>query len=133
MKTRELLNLGVPKGEAMDLVKKAIERWVRSDCGSKNKSAVRAMIAELAENPEVYLSDDIFGQAAKALTQKQQAEARYVPRDSPAYYKRWGDDIEDTAIVQMENACKLPISVRGALMPDAHYRVWFAHRRCTGY
>ena len=120
MKTRELVNLGVPKGEVMDLVKKAIVRWAKSEKGSISKSDVRARVADLVDRPANYLDDDVFGLAAKNLESKFKAQARYIPRESPAYYKRWGDDMEDTAIGQMENACKLPISVRGALMPDAH-------------
>ena len=37
-----------------------------------------------------------------------------------APWRRWGDMIEDSAVQQMLNACRLPIAVRGALMPDAH-------------
>jgi tRNA-splicing ligase RtcB len=35
-------------------------------------------------------------------------------------YNSWGSQIDDEAHKQMQNACKLPISVAGALMPDAH-------------
>ncbi len=35
-------------------------------------------------------------------------------------YARWGEDIEKTALEQMDNACALPVSVAAALMPDAH-------------
>lgn len=42
-------------------------------------------------------------------------------RKTPAPWKQWGNiDVDDSAIEQMENACRLPIAVRGALMPDAH-------------
>ena len=44
----------------------------------------------------------------------------FTPRESDAPYRIWGDDIEATAVQQLKNACKLPISVSGALMPDAH-------------
>lgn len=37
-----------------------------------------------------------------------------------APYEIWGKDLDPGAIKQMGNACSLPISVRGALMPDAH-------------
>lgn len=37
-----------------------------------------------------------------------------------APWKRWGDDLDPNAVAQMENACRLPVAVRGALMPDAH-------------
>jgi len=35
-------------------------------------------------------------------------------------YRIWGTDLEPSAVQQMENACRLPVSVSGALMPDAH-------------
>ncbi|MBX2990678.1 MAG: RtcB family protein [Bacteroidetes bacterium] len=35
-------------------------------------------------------------------------------------YKIWGSDIDPEAKAQMETAASLPISVAGALMPDAH-------------
>lgn len=38
----------------------------------------------------------------------------------PAPWRQWGSDLEPQAILQMENACSLPVSLRGALMPDAH-------------
>jgi tRNA-splicing ligase RtcB len=48
------------------------------------------------------------------------ARARFEQRAEPAPYRRWGTDMEAQSIQQMDNACKLPISVAGALMPDAH-------------
>jgi tRNA-splicing ligase RtcB len=42
------------------------------------------------------------------------------PKPLFAPYHRWGDDIDTKAVEQMENACSLPVSVAGALMPDAH-------------
>lgn len=35
-------------------------------------------------------------------------------------YHRYGDEIEDLVLLQMESACSLPISVAAAPMPDAH-------------
>ena len=46
--------------------------------------------------------------------------APYVPRATPAPYRQWGTDLEPQSVQQMENACRLPVAVRGALMPDAH-------------
>ncbi len=41
-------------------------------------------------------------------------------RAVPAPYRQWGKDLEPQSVQQMENACRLPVAVRGALMPDAH-------------
>jgi tRNA-splicing ligase RtcB len=37
-----------------------------------------------------------------------------------APWRQWGTDLEPGAVAQMESACRLPVAVRGALMPDAH-------------
>lgn len=37
-----------------------------------------------------------------------------------AKYRQWGTGLESEAVNQMEKACTLPVSVKGALMPDAH-------------
>ncbi len=42
-------------------------------------------------------------------------------RDKPLPYKVWGQEhIDDDSLKQMDAAMRLPISVAGALMPDAH-------------
>jgi tRNA-splicing ligase RtcB len=41
-------------------------------------------------------------------------------RHRPAPYQVWGDDFDASALDQMNNACRLPVAVAGALMPDAH-------------
>ena len=43
-----------------------------------------------------------------------------VARTSSAPWRQWGSGFEAEAVQQMENACRLPVTVRGALMPDAH-------------
>ena len=41
-------------------------------------------------------------------------------RNVPIPYKNYGKNLEQGAIDQMETACRLPVVVAGALMPDAH-------------
>jgi len=41
-------------------------------------------------------------------------------RTAPVPWRRWGDDIEPESVAQLERACRLPVAVQGALMPDAH-------------
>jgi tRNA-splicing ligase RtcB len=40
--------------------------------------------------------------------------------EKSAPWRRWGGEIEQGSLDQMERACSLPIAHRGALMPDAH-------------
>ncbi len=44
----------------------------------------------------------------------------FRPRPEPAPWSAWGEGLDPAAIAQMRNACRLPVSWRGALMPDAH-------------
>ena len=45
---------------------------------------------------------------------------RNALRAEPAPWRQWGRDLDPQSVEQMKNACALPVSVRGALMPDAH-------------
>src|SRR5438094_5822702 len=55
------------------------------------------------------------GEFAKTLL-----KAPPPPRAEPVKYRQWGQGLEHEAVMQMEKACLLPVSVAGALMPDAH-------------
>lgn len=47
-------------------------------------------------------------------------ETPWRERAESAPWRQWGSDLEPKAVAQMANACRLPIAVSGALMPDAH-------------
>lgn len=40
--------------------------------------------------------------------------------DTPVAYAVWGGDMDEATLQQMETACRLPITVAGAQMPDGH-------------
>jgi len=44
----------------------------------------------------------------------------FTPREGSAPCRVYGTDLEPGALQQMENACRLPVALAGALMPDAH-------------
>ena len=108
MKPKQLHELGIPKGEP---ILKAIG-LLRLN----KRHADR--FAEVAAAPSDFVDDEVFGELAQAILDA--PEDSYVPRAEPAPWQQWGDDLEDFAIDQMRNACNLPVSVAGALMPDAH-------------
>jgi tRNA-splicing ligase RtcB (3'-phosphate/5'-hydroxy nucleic acid ligase) len=117
MKARELQNLGFPRGEA---TQRASQASAEAAAAGLDRTAIRSAMAALATDPEALRSHPIFGAVAAVLLAAQDAQAGFVPREAPAPYQQWGDDCEAEAIQQMTNACRLPVSVRGALMPDAH-------------
>ncbi|TWT55190.1 RNA-splicing ligase RtcB [Rubripirellula amarantea] len=117
MKARELNNLGIPKGIAMQAAMEA----VKAAAGKGFKRAeLRERIAAIVESPEFFANDELWGTLAASLTEVFQHQARFVGRDAPAPWRQWGDGLEGSAVDQMANACKLPVTVAGALMPDAH-------------
>jgi tRNA-splicing ligase RtcB len=117
MKKRELMNLGIPKGEPIRLAMKAASDAAHT---GMDKKTMRDAMKDVVRNPDAYMSDPVFGQLARSLNVVEEARSRYAPREAPAPWRQWGAGFEAEALQQMVNACNLPVSVRGALMPDAH-------------
>jgi tRNA-splicing ligase RtcB len=101
-------------------MRRAIQATAEAAAAGLDRAAIRSAMAALAKDPESFRAHPHFGEAAKALLAVQDAQAGFIPREAPARYRRWGENCEAEAIKQMNNACRLPVSVRGALMPDAH-------------
>jgi tRNA-splicing ligase RtcB len=117
MKKRELYNLGIPKGKAVDIAIGLVRQFAAA---GMNKCDMRATFAALVERPEEYRNDDRLGKLASTLVKGTDAQGRFEQRVEPAPYRSWGSDFDKTSVQQIENACKLPVSVACALMPDAH-------------
>ena len=117
MKSRELANLGIPHGKALKAAKTAAAQAARSGVGKK---ALREKMRAVTADPEAFTQDRLLGPLALALLQSGRARAEFIPRDQAAPYRRWGEDLDADAVRQMENACRLPVAVAGALLPDAH-------------
>ena len=117
MKKRELRNLGIPDGEAM---LKAFE-VIRHLAGQKlSRNDMRTALEAVVDAAGDYAEDPVFGPLATELIADATVRVSYRERDEPAPYQSWGEDFDATSIRQMENACRLPVAVAGALMPDAH-------------
>lgn len=116
---RELNLLGIPNHKAiMPLAMKII-------CPALAAGADRQELIEkvrrLAEAPGGWLDDHLLGPLASALASTYPDGTTFTPRSEPAPWRQWGDiNLEPSAVRQMEAACRLPLAVRGALMPDAH-------------
>ncbi len=115
MKARELRNLGFPRGDVTKLALKTAGAARRSGL---NATEIREEYKKMIEYPIPFESHEIFGELARAF--KADTTRPFVERDAPAPWSIYATDIDPGAIQQMENACRLPITVAGALMPDAH-------------
>ena len=117
MKAREMRALGIPAGELVRVALKAVAEERKSGLGmSEMRERIRALVADA----ETFRNDATLGRLADALLARQEARASYAPRVESAPFRQWGQDLEPQSLQQLENACKLPVAVRGALMPDAH-------------
>lgn len=113
---------GWPEGRAIGRAKAAAnyleqEGWERD--------AILARLDELLSDPNAHAEDAVFGEAARELIQirrrKEERTAIPVLHPAPLPYGIWGaEHIDRGAIAQMDEAMRLPVTVAGALMPDAH-------------
>lgn len=117
MKARELGNLGVPRGDATRV---ALECVRSAHQAGLPMPEVRERLQAVVADPASHAADPTFGELARLLGRDEAARATFVPRQEPAPWKQWGEDLDSEALQQMRNACALPVTVRGALMPDAH-------------
>ena len=120
MKAKQLEQLGFPAGQAAHLAK-----WLAAEArkSGMDREEIKTRLAALAKDPDVFRGDALFGQIAEAMANMRAAEAnarKAARRETPAPWKQWGEGLEAGAVQQMRNACALPVSVAGALMPDAH-------------
>ena len=112
MNAKELLRLGVPLGEPM---RRATDFIAAYCLGGGDRSRLAEEVEAVVRNPAAFAEDPLRREFARSL--------RHAPpplRSAPATYRQWGEGLETEAVLQMEKACRLPVSVKGALMPDAH-------------
>ncbi len=104
--------MGIPLGQATRRATDFISKFI---LGGGDKSRLHEEVAAIVANPSAFVDDPLRGEFAKALL-----NAPPPPRAEPVKYHQWGEGLEHDAVMQMEKACLLPVSVAGALMPDAH-------------
>ncbi|HEY0784213.1 MAG TPA: RtcB family protein [Thermoanaerobaculia bacterium] len=113
MNVHDLIRLGAPEGEAAHRGVDFVTRYILA--GGDRKRLEEEVLAVIRA-PGSFVKDPLRKAFAKALL----AAPLSAPRRVPAPYRRWGEGLDAEAIQQMERACQLPVSVAGALMPDAH-------------
>ena len=112
MNSNELFRLGVPAGAPL----RAATEFLAHYClHGGDRTRLAEEITAVVAHPDRYVGDDLRGPLARALL-----TAPPPLRAVPAAYRQWGADLDAAAISQMEAACRLPVAVAGALMPDAH-------------
>jgi len=102
----------VPPGDAL---KRAHEFILAFRDSGGDMSQLESEVAAMVTSPAEFLGDSLREAFARTLYQP-----AFKQRETLAPWRQWGSGLEPEAVKQMANACALPVSVAGALMPDAH-------------
>jgi tRNA-splicing ligase RtcB len=111
----DLKSIGFEEGKALGLALGVMEKHF----GTLSTNEKLALLKQMLGDPSAFITDAVLSPVAAALL---------APVDNTIglnaegiSYKIYGaEGIEQGALQQMETAMKLPITVAGALMPDAH-------------
>ena len=116
MKGKDLIEIGYPEGKVIGLALSVVEEHY----ASKSKRFKRDLLKKVLRYPHNYVKSPEMSAVARALLQPDKPETLEL-NENRLPYKIYGEaGIEAGARKQMEIAMKLPITVSGALMPDAH-------------
>ena len=118
LRGKELKRLGYTCDRAISLAINIVSRhFKRSD-----KVGLLETLEKINLQPENYLNDQVWSELAQLLTEKPVRKKKKQTLNKAALeFKIYGEEnIDAEAIRQMETAMKLPISLKGALMADAH-------------
>ena len=124
MKKQELLDIGIP-ADCHENTMRVLQHGFKAKLFPSNNGAI-TILKDISENPTQYASHDNYGELASAIIKSRESTIRdeglYAqnPAGKATGFNKWGDGFEEGALEQMRNSVSLPVSVAGALMPDAH-------------
>lgn len=125
IKGGDLTKIGFPKGSKIASMTLEI---VLRNYKRNNKAYVLNLLQQLLQHPKQFREHEVLAPIAALLIEKPDVknievgeEHRLLRDDETKHFKQYGSQfIEQGAIDQMSIAMRLPITVGGALMADAH-------------
>lgn len=113
MNGKDLLSLGVRGPEPLAAAWRACARAARAGL---DRQAIRLAVKSVTADPGASAQDPLWGELARALL----AHPPLRLQSAKGRFRVWGSGLDAAAVEQMRRACSLPVTARGALMPDAH-------------
>jgi tRNA-splicing ligase RtcB len=115
---KELRAIGFPEGPVISIAMNVMQKNYKHH----TKEEVMELLQKILSAPVEYENDAVLGLIAQQLIPKDDIEGQEIfLNNSGIHFNVFGQEhIEEGAMHQMYQAAKLPISVAGALMPDAH-------------
>ncbi len=112
---------GWPEGKIIGLAKAVALALEES---GMEQGAILSRLDQVRAAPGDFLADPRFAALARECIRRTAVDLDAqvdTLRERPLGYAVWGaEHIDQQALVQMENALRLPVAAAGALMPDAH-------------
>ena len=112
---KDLMQIGFAEGKIIG-VALAVMQDAYADASDEEQ---RTILVQVLKNPSAYANQEQLAPLVKAL-QPPVDDTIPLKEASLPYRIYGGEAIEEGALRQMEMAMKLPVTVAGALMPDAH-------------
>lgn len=116
MKANDLHGLGIPDRH-MQAAFQCLGKMGRAGMG---REEMEILLSKTVNDPEHFFGHELVSDLATALLSEEDGVDVWREREHPARYQTWAEDLERSCLLQMDNACRIPVAVRGALMPDAH-------------
>jgi tRNA-splicing ligase RtcB len=114
----DLIALGYAEGPVLGIALK-----INKKRNGFNRQEMLDHYKNVQTDPEAYLNNKVFGKLAWAIIEAAKApenDTIALNEDAKPYAVYGSEHIEEGALKQMNIAMKLPVTVAGALMPDAH-------------
>jgi tRNA-splicing ligase RtcB (3'-phosphate/5'-hydroxy nucleic acid ligase) len=114
---KDLIKLGYPEGKAIGIAINTVLKYFRRS----EKEEIYTMLKNVLANPKEFVDNSVWNKTALALLPSEKKSRVHELLKNRIEYPIYGAaEIEEGARNQMEIAMKLPITIAGALMPDAH-------------
>lgn len=119
IRLKDLSRLGYKDNIARSLAITIISKY----CKHESKEQIEFTLKNMLENPDTYKENEIWGKLAEHLSPtpvEKHFTAFNLLNEALPYKTYGGKFIETLAMQQMNLAMRLPVTLTGALMPDAH-------------
>ncbi|MEO5674289.1 MAG: RtcB family protein [Chitinophagales bacterium] len=118
LKGKDLRKLGYPEDKVIGVAIDVMHRFHKHTSDGEAKK----ILTRILSYPDGYIDDAVLGKIAACLIDQKNKPSQEINlnRDIKEYAIYGAEHIETGALSQMETAMQLPVTMAGALMPDAH-------------
>lgn len=113
---KDLIKLGFPKNNSINIALGQINRYRKRE----KKESILTEAKEVLLFPEKFEGHGTWGKVAEGLIKPVQVRMHQLKTTRVPFTIFGENEIDEQAKFQLYDSLKLPISVAGALMPDAH-------------